>query len=158
MMDNLYHIKQIRQRDRKDICLEAQWHNQCKERAKNENQITNFDLLSNEFRNARHIKGDLAEHYAINFFIERGNLVFKNVSQHGLADIVVLDDKGNLSLYDVKTISYKKYKSNASGCAKDIYTGTYGINVKPRTKMQEEFNVKLIYVDLETLIVWIDDR
>ena len=37
------------------------------------------------------------------------------------------------------------------------YTGTYGINVKPRTERQKNFNVKLIYVDIETLNVCIDD-
>tara|TARA_R110000764_G_C10770288_1_gene354800 strand:- start:54 stop:527 length:474 start_codon:yes stop_codon:yes gene_type:complete len=157
MMDNLYHVKLIRQKNKKDICLEAKFYNQCKQQAENENIVVDNKLISDGFRNARHIKGDLAEHYAINFFIENGNLVFKNVSQHGLADIVVLDNNGNLCLYDVKTISYKKYKSNAAGCMKDIYTGTYGINVKPRTEMQKIFNVKLIYVDLETLNVFIDD-
>ena len=149
-MSNL-HIKKIRKRNRKEVCWEAQWHNEIKQQAIKENHLTDWELPNDWFRHSSHIKGDLAENYAINYFIEQGKYVFKNVSQHGLADIVVLDKNGCLELYDVKTISYKQNISTTNINKKP--TGTYRINSKPKSQYQEKLGVKLIYVDVEQLIV-----
>jgi Holliday junction resolvase-like predicted endonuclease len=58
-------------------------------------------------RNNKHIKGDQAELIAQEFFIKKGYYVFNNISQHGPADMVVLDKDGYTLLVDVKAISLR---------------------------------------------------
>ena len=58
-------------------------------------------------RNKKHIKGDLAELIAAEFFIDKGFYVFRNMSQHGPADMTVLDPDGNIMLVDIKALSLR---------------------------------------------------
>lgn len=157
-MEKIYLRKTIRKKDnRNDICMEAEWLNKRKEDVKKYNMISNIELESTTFRNAKHIKGDLAENYAINYFIENSCYVFKNTSQHGCADICVLDKNGQIQLYDVKTITYKKNETKKIGTYFEPYV-TYRINSKKKSTLQKKMNVKLIYVCVENLLVWIDDE
>ncbi len=58
-------------------------------------------------RNKKHIKGDQAELIAQEYFIRKGFYVFKNISQHGPVDMVVLDKQGYTILVEVKAISLR---------------------------------------------------
>ena len=55
-------------------------------------------------RNKKHIKGDVAELIAAEFFLNKGYYVFRNMSQHGPADLTVLDDDGNIDSYGNVTV------------------------------------------------------
>jgi len=90
------------------------------------------------FARKEHIKGDIAESLAQNYFLHSGFKVFKNVSQHGLADFNILKQDGQSIYYDVKAISYKEYQS-----------GLIGINSKPKTDLQKQYGVKIIYIDVD---------
>ena len=87
-------------------------------------------------RNKKHIKGDLAELIAAEFFIDKGFYVFRNMSQQGPADMAVLDPEGNIMLVDVKALSLR----NKNG---------YKVNRTPSDE-QARLNVQLCYVNLET--------
>jgi hypothetical protein len=87
-------------------------------------------------RNKKHIKGDVAELIAAEFFLNKGFYVFKNMSQHGPADLTVLDHDGNLILIDVKAVSLREkngWKVNRTG-----------------TVEQDRLGVQLLYVNLDT--------
>jgi hypothetical protein len=99
-------------------------------------------LKNNNLRDSSHIKGDIAEYLAVCYFSEKGNLVFKNTSQHGLADLCVLDESGKLTLYDIKATSYKQNPSK-----------NYSIISKPPTEEQKKCNVKILYFDVNTLTI-----
>ena len=64
---------------------------------------TNRSLL-----NEKHLKGVISEIKATEILIKNGFLVYKNVSAHGMVDIVAIDDLGKIYLIDVKTISFRK--------------------------------------------------
>ena len=49
--------------------------------------------------------GDIAEHYAVTWLWDNGYEVFKNCGCTGPIDIIAKDNKGNLLLLDVKTLS-----------------------------------------------------
>ena len=53
-----------------------------------------YDECLKMTRNNKHIKGDQAELIAQEFFIKKGFYVFNNISQHGPADMCVLDHDG----------------------------------------------------------------
>ena len=87
-------------------------------------------------RNKKHIKGYVAELIAAEFFLNKGFYVFKNMSQHGPADLTVLDHDGNLILIDVKAVSLREkngWKVNRTG-----------------TVEQDRLGVQLLYVNLDT--------
>ena len=87
-------------------------------------------------RNKKHIKGDVAELIAAEFFLNKGFYVFRNISQHGPADLTVLDDDGNVILIDVKAVSLREkngWKVNRVG-----------------TMEQERLGIQLLYVNLDT--------
>ena len=87
-------------------------------------------------RNKKHIKGDQAELIAQEFFIKKGYYVFNNISQHGPADMVVLDNDGYTLLIDVKAVSLREkngWKVNRSA-----------------TEEQKRLGVHLLFVNLDT--------
>ena len=84
----------------------------------------------------KHIKGDQAELIAQEFFIKKGFYVFKNISQHGPVDMVVLDKDGYTMLVDVKAISLRTKNG-------------WKVNRSP-TKEQDLLGVHLCYVNLDT--------
>ena len=87
---------------------------------------------------SKHIKGDRAELIAAEYFIKLGYSVARNMSQHGPVDLVLIDEDGmgDVILVDVKAISLRTKNG-------------YKVNRSP-TKKQQELDVKLIFVDLET--------
>ena len=87
-------------------------------------------------RNNKHIKGDQAELIAQEFFIKKGFYVFNNISQHGPADMCVLDHDGYTLLVDVKAISLRSKNG-------------WKVNRVP-SEEQEKLGVHLVYVNLDT--------
>ena len=87
-------------------------------------------------RNKKHIKGDQAELIAQEFFIKKGYYVFNNISQHGPADMVVLDNDGYTLLIDVKAVSLREKNG-------------WKVNRTPN-KEQDRLGVHLVYVNLDT--------
>ena len=87
-------------------------------------------------RNNKHIKGDQAELIAQEHFIKQGCYVFKNISQHGPVDMVVLDKDGYTLLVDVKAISLRSKNG-------------WKVNRVP-SEEQEKLGVHLVYVNLDT--------
>ena len=86
---------------------------------------------------SKHIKGDRAELIAAEFFISLGYSVFRNMSQHGPIDLVLVDDDPkDVTLIDVKAISLRTKNG-------------YKVNRVP-TKEQKQLGVKLIFIDLDT--------
>ena len=87
-------------------------------------------------RNSKHIKGDQAELIAQEYFIKKGFYVFKNISQHGPADMVVLDKDGYTILVDVKAISLRAKNG-------------WKVNRAPSAE-QEKLGIEIMYVNLDT--------
>ena len=87
---------------------------------------------------SKHIKGDRAELIAAEYFINIGYSVCRNMSQHGPVDLVLIDEDGmgDVILIDVKAISLRTKNG-------------YKVNRTP-TKKQQELDVQLIFVDLDT--------
>ena len=87
---------------------------------------------------SKHIKGDRAELIAAEYFINIGYSVCRNMSQHGPVDLVLIDEDGmgDVILVDVKAISLRTKNG-------------YKVNRSP-TKKQQELDVQLIFVDLDT--------
>jgi len=56
----------------------------------------------------KHVKGVISEIKATEILIKHGFLVYRNVTAHGMVDIVAIDELGKIYLIDVKTISFRK--------------------------------------------------
>ena len=86
----------------------------------------------------KHIKGDRAELIAAEYFISLGYSVARNMSQHGPFDLVLIDEDGtgDVILVDVKATSLRTKNG-------------YKVNRTP-TKKQQELDVQLVFVDLDT--------
>tara|TARA_R100000742_G_C4272170_1_gene91278 strand:- start:1171 stop:1533 length:363 start_codon:yes stop_codon:yes gene_type:complete len=87
-------------------------------------------------RDRKHIKGDLAELIAAEFFLNKGFYVFRNMSQHGPADLTVLDNEGNVILVDVKALSLRE---------KNGWKVTRTCSAE-----QDRLGIQLLYVNLDT--------
>ena len=80
-------------------------------------------------------KGMQSEQIAILYLIEKGFFVFKNLYGVGPADIIAINEKGALEIYDVKSESYRKtWKPGTSICRK-------------LTQEQKKLKMKFIFVD-----------
>ena len=77
--------------------------------------------------------GTIHEHIAINEFLKKGFLVFKNVMQSGPADIVVVSPDGEIELLDIKKRSVRK---------RDGFPVHRSLTIT-----QKKLNIKLYYVD-----------
>ena len=53
-------------------------------------------------------KGMVAEQIAIQFLLQKGFFVFKNLYGVGPADLIAINEKGKVNIYDVKSESYSK--------------------------------------------------
>ena len=86
----------------------------------------------------KHIKGDRAELIAAEYFIDLGYSVHKNMSAHGPVDMVLIDEDGtgDVILIDVKAVSLRTKNG-------------WKVNRIP-TKKQQELDVQLIFVNLDT--------
>jgi hypothetical protein len=85
------------------------------------------------------VKGVCSELIAAKEFLKKGYYVAKSLDPQCPFDIVVVNKKGKASLFDVKSISYRKTKS---------------YNCKPGdainrsvSKMQKSLGVKIYYVN-----------
>jgi len=87
---------------------------------------------------SKHIKGDRAELIAAEYFISLGYSVHKNISAHGPIDMVLVDEEGtgDVILVDVKAVSLRTKNG-------------WKVNRVP-TRRQQELDVQLIFVNLDT--------
>ena len=80
-------------------------------------------------------KGMQSEQIAILYLIEKGYFVFKNLYGVGPADLIAINEKGALEIYDVKSESYRKtWKPGTRICRK-------------LTQEQKKLKMKFIFVD-----------
>ena len=80
-------------------------------------------------------KGMQSEQIAILYLIEKGFFVFKNLYGVGPADIIAINEKGALEIYDVKSESYRKtWKPGTRICRK-------------LTQEQKKLKMEFIFVD-----------
>jgi hypothetical protein len=91
---------------------------------------------------SKHIKGDRAELIAAEYFIDLGYSVHRNMSSHGPVDMVLIDEDGvgDVILIDVKALSLRTKNG-------------WKVNRTP-TKKQQELDVQLIFVNLDTKEVY----
>ena len=80
-------------------------------------------------------KGMQSEQIAILHLIEKGYFVFKNLYGVGPADLIAIDEKGAVEIFDVKTESYRKtWKPGTRICRR-------------LTQEQKKLKMKFIFVD-----------
>ena len=76
-----------------------------------------------------------SEQIAILYLIEKGFFVFKNLYGVGPADLIAINEKGALEIYDVKSESYRKtWRPGTRICRK-------------LTQEQKKLKMKFIFVD-----------
>ena len=87
---------------------------------------------------SKHIKGDRAELIAAQYFMGLGYSVHRNMSGHGPIDMVIIDEDGmgDVILVDVKALSLRTKNG-------------WKVN-RALTKKQQELDVQLIFVNLDT--------
>ena len=79
--------------------------------------------------------GMLAEQVAIQYLLQAGFFVFKNLYGVGPADLIAINEKGNVEIYDVKSESYRKtWKPGTRICRK-------------LTQEQKKLKMKFIFVE-----------
>ena len=78
------------------------------------------------------------------YLLKKGNLVFKTIHDTGCVDLVAIDKKGKIHLYDVKTSA--KYQNDKKKGKK--------IN-RILTPLQKRLSVELLMVDLEKEQCWV---
>jgi len=78
------------------------------------------------------------------YLLKKGNLVFKTIHDTGCVDLVAIDKRGKIHLYDVKTsLKYAKGKKKGKTINRVL------------TKLQKKLKVELLMVDLEEERCWI---
>ena len=98
---------------------------------------------------SRSIKGVCSELIAIKDFLKKGYYVAKSLDPQCPFDIVVVDKKGKATLYDVKSISYRKTQS---------YNCKPGDTInRSISKKQKSLGVKIYYAErTQKLYYWND--
>ncbi len=80
-------------------------------------------------------KGMRAEQLAVLHLINKGHFVFKNLYGVGPADLIAINEKGAVEIYDVKSESYRKtWKPGTRICRK-------------LTLEQKKLKMKFIFVE-----------
>ena len=80
-------------------------------------------------------KGMKSEQIAILHLLEKGYFVFKNLYGVGPADLIAINEKGAVEIFDVKTESYSKtWKPGTRICRR-------------LTQEQKKLKMKFIFVD-----------
>jgi len=78
------------------------------------------------------------------YLLKTGNLVFKTIHDTGCVDLVAIDKRGKVHLYDVKTaLRYQKGSKKGKPINRVL------------TPLQKKLNVELLMVDLEKERCWI---
>mgnify|MGYP003633276372 FL=1 len=91
--------------------------------------------MQHRFKLPKIKKGMKSEQIAILYLIEKGYFVFKNLYGVGPADLIAINEKGALEIYDVKSESYRKtWKPGTRICRK-------------LTQEQKKLKMKFIFVD-----------
>ena len=76
-----------------------------------------------------------AEQWAVLYLINKGYFVFKNLYGVGPADLIAINEKGAVEIYDVKSESYRKtWKPGTRICRK-------------LTQEQKKLKMKFIFVE-----------
>ena len=76
-----------------------------------------------------------AEQLAVLYLINKGYFVFKNLYGVGPADLIAINEKGSVEIYDVKSESYRKtWKPGTRICRK-------------LTQEQKKLKMKFIFVE-----------
>ena len=76
-----------------------------------------------------------AEQLAVLYLIDKGYFVFKNLYGVGPADLIAINEKGAVEIYDVKSESYRKtWKPGTRICRK-------------LTQEQKKLKMKFIFVE-----------
>ena len=84
-------------------------------------------------------KGMQSEQIAILHLIEKGYFVFKNLYGVGPADLIAINEKGAIEIFDVKTESYRKtWKPGTRICRR-------------LTQEQRKLKMKFLFVDKDGL-------
>jgi len=82
-------------------------------------------------------KGMQSEQIAILHLLEKGYFVFKNLYGVGPADLIAINEKGAVEIFDVKTESYRKtWKPGTRICRR-------------LTQEQKKLKMKFIFVNKE---------
>jgi hypothetical protein len=88
---------------------------------------------------SRSIKGVCSELVAVKDFLKKGYYVARSMDPQCPFDIVVVDKKGKATLYDVKSVSYRKTKS---------YNCKPGDTInRSVSKRQKSLGVKIYYTE-----------
>ena len=91
--------------------------------------------MQHRFKLPKIKKGMQSEQIAILYLIEKGFFVFKNLYGVGPADLIAINEKGALEIYDVKSESYRKtWKPGTRIC-------------RQLTQEQKKLKMKFIFVD-----------
>lgn len=78
------------------------------------------------------------------YLLKKGNLVFKTIHDTGCVDLVAIDKRGKIHLYDVKTSArYQNGKKKGKKINRIL------------TPLQKRLNVELLMVDLEKEQCWV---
>ena len=79
------------------------------------------------------------------YLLKKGNLVFKTIHDTGCVDLVAIDKRGKVHLYDVKTsLKYAKRKKKKGRRINRVLT-----------PLQKKLKVELLMVDLDEERCWI---
>jgi hypothetical protein len=88
---------------------------------------------------SRSIKGVCSELVAVKDFLKKGCYVARSIDPQCPFDIIVVNKKGKATLYDVKSVSYRKTKS---------YNCKPGDTInRSVSKKQKMLGVKIYYAD-----------
>ena len=97
-------------------------------------------LTVSKFIIDKQVKGAIAENLAKNYFLNKGYLVFPNLTAQGCIDMVVINQNNEIIKIDVKSVSIRE---------RDGYP-----IMRARSLLQKELDVKLFYVDIEKKECW----
>jgi len=93
-----------------------------------------------EFIIDKQVKGAIAENLAKNYFLNKGYLVFPNLTAQGCIDMVIINQNNKIMKIDVKSVSIRE---------RDGYPV-----MRSRTLLQKKLDVKLLYVDVNKRECW----
>jgi hypothetical protein len=93
-----------------------------------------------EFIIDKQVKGAIAENLAKNYFLNKGYLVFPNLTAQGCIDMVIINQNNEIMKIDVKSVSIRE---------RDGYPV-----MRSRTLLQKKLDVKLLYVDVNKRECW----
>ena len=88
----------------------------------------------------KQVKGAIAENLAKNYFLNKGYLVFPNLTAQGCIDMVIINQNNEIMKIDVKSVSIRERDG-------------YPVN-RCRTLLQKKLDVKLLYVDVNKRECW----